>query len=774
MGRKNGIEIVFSDTWKQQPLSRSRSRRPGSRDNPENIAIYLEGENIAQGSSKEEAFYLVRDILGAACSLYSGRERITIPFYDRPWELVFHRHGTRVLVSFYHLGSVPDIVILRYPVSLKMLMRESLEAADRVLFSRWDEFKGSIWEKELSSGIRNAKKLVRKSPPEHIRSQQRTVYEKRWTTAPGRPLEFGFRLRPGPHDLLSGDHEASSDLYSLLFEGRLVLWTRGKRIPFSAGLALLQVERMMSALRRVLSAWEQRRPVNARLVSDNLLIGIRLGKDDRIRLALNDEGKTGRSAVLADLDLKSLSEAVLELAGDIENAVLETAPHQSRNARFNEFVENRKELARWYRDLRRTTRINRNTDSYRLEAQRESSGATGGNENVQIRRLGFEQQWIAEAEGLDLDSVFMAQNNAYITTRDAILCLDTSDGHVVWKTNIDTVIGRTMFAASDAVLRYGADGTVALFSSFNGSLRWKKKLRPRESGAPAGISCAPPGVRPLLVLAEGARKLVALDLRTGEVRWRKSVRRGGKFTLRRVGRLLFMTCDDNSVYALDTDRGTIVWRFSGRGRFLFPVTFHKDRLLSISGHPGQAGGQLFAIDAFTGEKLWRLDLGLGPLAPPVITGSTAVVEIGREDRCELWGVSFETGAVKWRRPFEAGTQAHATVGLDDSFLINQAGGIVRCYSSENGRESWKTDLAGRSCEDVPRRLSMWLRGGAVFVPADRVNVMKPTDGSIISYLGDDSPVPDTLRVTPDFDMVVCELSGYIAGYRTSRNLWVVK
>ncbi len=86
-----------------------------------------------------------------------------------------------------------------------------------------------------------------------------------------------------------------------------------------------------------------------------------------------------------------------------------------------------------------------------------------------------------------------------------------------------------------------------------------------------------PGLPRVVVVAEGERRTVALDLRTGEARWAWTSRQGGAFKLRRVGKLLLVTTGDATVTALDLGTGEPVWRHADRGFFTTAaLTVHRE------------------------------------------------------------------------------------------------------------------------------------------------------------------------------------------------------
>ena len=76
------------------------------------------------------------------------------------------------------------------------------------------------------------------------------------------------------------------------------------------------------------------------------------------------------------------------------------------------------------------------------------------------------------------------------------------------------------------MVRLHANGAVELVDLATGDTRWRVEVAPRAGGAPTGAASADDGAPPIVVVAEGERRLVGLDLRTGERRWRFASKRG--------------------------------------------------------------------------------------------------------------------------------------------------------------------------------------------------------------------------------------------------------
>jgi len=143
--------------------------------------------------------------------------------------------------------------------------------------------------------------------------------------------------------------------------------------------------------------------------------------------------------------------------------------------------------------------------------------------------------------------------------------------------------------------------------------------------------------------------------------WRQNVDGGFSGISIKDGRAYTMILSDGGEYivCLDAHSGQEIWRFKsgdhykedsgGHGPRATP-TLDGGRLYSIS-----AGGQVYALDAATGKKLWENNLikdfggelpGFGYSNSPLIEGDLLLLEGGGRDR-GLIAINKKTGQVKW-------------------------------------------------------------------------------------------------------------------------------
>ncbi len=263
--------------------------------------------------------------------------------------------------------------------------------------------------------------------------------------------------------------------------------------------------------------------------------------------------------------------------------------------------------------------------------------------------------------------------------------------------------------------------------------------------------------------------------------------------MKRAGRLVYFTCGDGALTALDVMTGAVVWRLRDRLRFRTPPTVAPDATFVVSG--GAHGvAHLYAIDPYSGRVRWSRPIADANApctvvgAPLVATGAVAVavrqktglalVAFRREDGTPI--ASRSTPA----RPFApTGT---SWLAVDDAFIGNAPTGEVVAVDATSGELRWRHVLGPRPLEaDVPRRLEPVLRCGALFVPcsltvggqslggrggkqpgelAAGVSILRPSDGATLGTIAPTEAIPDLLRVDERCDVYIAEDSGHLVAF----------
>jgi outer membrane protein assembly factor BamB len=374
-------------------------------------------------------------------------------------------------------------------------------------------------------------------------------------------------------------------------------------------------------------------------------------------------------------------------------------------------------------------------------------------------------------EGLDAGATFLCGDRLVIATPRSQLALSRDTGELLWARPTHAA---TTLMAGTTLVSVAADGLVELCDLHDGEAYARARIVPRASGPFFGICAGGRGAPPVAVLSEGRDRLVAIDTRTGEPRWRFRSRGRGDFKLTRAGRILLAVSGDNTLDAIDVSTGDVAWRWSDRARITLAPVVTRERVLAVAGTPGGSDGALLCLDLFSGQVLFRRELPRTPLTAPVVSDHRAVVSMSNGERSQLWAFDLATGADVWQCDDPGVGEGAAPLVVDHHLVINSPQGHVSGIDLGNGTASWQHRLADPLRDDVPRRLEPVLRGGALFVPSANVHVVRPLDGALLSAPLADGIIPDFMRVDERGWLYVAEESGHIEAYAPAPSLRLIK
>ncbi len=712
------------------------------------------------------------ELVTALMSLADGtRRKVLLPLPGAPLELSLVRRSDRVEASCYETGSVPEVHVLDRSVPLRALLDACIARARARMPATARATRDHIARKLVDRAAR-ADIL----PVDEMDAVERTggsVEEPDGDV----PLAFGFSAAFTVHGAPPADRALRADVHALLFPGTLWAWVRGHRLVITRGPVLLTVQRMLAAVRALIDAWEGGRAANVRLRSGPFHIGVRLHRSGEVALTLGCDGEGVVTATALDVPHAALP--VLRLGADLLRALVAADRAQSRNLR----VRALRDEVRTLRRLVRTREgvggfVNRDPDRLRAAvvsdppapSAREQDHAPIAAATATTASLRFSERWRVEVDGLDAAAAFFCGDRLVVSTPREAFALGREQGEVLWARE---GAGAACMMAGTVLLRALPDGRLELCDVADGEAFATTRLAPRV-GPLTGVHAGGGAIPPTAVLVEGTGRLVAIDLRTGEPRWRWAARGTGAVRLCRAGPVLLVASGDGALNALDVATGELAWRFSDRTRFSLAPAVCRDMVVAASGEPGGRAGTLYGIDLYSGKLAWRRALDAAPAAPPIAAGALAATAFDGGRRGSLAAFDPEDGELVFMVPDPGVSAGGACLPVDDLLIVNAPAGRLSALDLASGTTRWQRRLADPIADDVPRRLEPVLRGGALFVPAAQVHIIRPADGASIGGALPCDLVPDLVRVDERGWVYIAEESGHIAAYAPVPHLSLIR
>jgi len=193
----------------------------------------------------------------------------------------------------------------------------------------------------------------------------------------------------------------------------------------------------------------------------------------------------------------------------------------------------------------------------------------------------------------------------------SVFALDAATGVEVW--NVGLIAQAWTPAVADGQVYVGDGATVLVaLDSETGAELW----RAEDAG---GIASTPAVVDGIVYVVAADFKLIALDAATGARQWQSEASGGADPAPSVAGGRVYLS-DGSGVVAVDAETGEILWRFEAGLPPSAPVV--AGNLVYIS---GVYDGTIIALDALTGAELWRLATGDLLLTTPAVSAGALFV-----------------------------------------------------------------------------------------------------------------------------------------------------
>jgi hypothetical protein len=728
--------------------------------------VVVDGINVTARIGENQALLLLADLGTAIADLRSGhRSRIVLQLYapSEAWELGLEADSADALLTIFRAGNCPEVAVHERRIPLEKLRQGVLDAIAKVGTSSCPQ--------HVRQALETAENALM-AGPEVSNAPAKLTQSVAITPKAIRGLAFraDTKLRQTEQAVARGQVERS-DLHALLSLGTFGVTARGRTWTAPEAPVYLIAERLVELAEAAVQAQQSASPLFRRIQVGNLRLGVRLAPaDGPLAVSLSRANTSADQGVtFPELEPAVFAQAVAQFVESMREAIVAADPSQSLNLRLQNLTFAAQKVSEQIRPQKdQCALLNSKRDVYRRFA---STGVPSGGRWEQGAGLRFSARFIATVPQIDLKSVFHCGDALIIGAQRETSCLDAITGDTRWR--IPTARAASIGTPAGLV-RLFPDGRLTLHDIESGNQRFSLRLTPRAHGGACGAVVYAPGLPRLLVVSEGDRRVTAVDLVSGEIRWRYTARRPAPLRIRRAGGLLLVAGGDSVMVALDATSGETIWRACDRLPFSGDISVNGDDVFAISAG-AQGNGWLHSLDAWSGELRWKAEIEDRPIIGqnPLYAKSHILVPVRDARGCGTRAFCRRTGRADWSLAPGFFARSVAWLMVDDLLMVNSASGTFVCVEASTSALKYRHAFSQGLEPDQPRRLEPVLRGGALFVPQHQVQVLRPQSGAVLGVVPSDL-VPDLLRVDDRYGILVAEESGHLSAFSVAPLLVRVK
>ncbi|HEY4156689.1 MAG TPA: PQQ-binding-like beta-propeller repeat protein, partial [Polyangiaceae bacterium] len=566
--------------------------------------VIVDGVNITARLGEGQALALLSDLGLAVSSLARGkRDRETLQLYtdDEAWEIGLEADGADVLVSVFRSGPAPQVAVHERRVELLELRRAILAALEEAPLRNAPV--------SIVASLGSARRLLDTPYPSFGR---RPLARELVTVAPralgGLSFSASANLRCASTTGNGGVNAEleRADLHSLLVRGAFGLSCRNRTVSLGEACLFLLAERLVMLGDDVFDAWRAQRAVFRRASVDGVQLSVRRGPGDgpvTLSVRARDAAAENEQLSFPELDARTFVSAATRFALGLAEAFRTQDPGQARNLRLKALIGAATTLSESLADsIADDSLQNPEPESYRsfgLPRPRAERGMwdSGG-------KMRFLPRWVATVPNIDLRATFQCGERLIVGSQRETASIERQTGHVLWRVptpraaSVVTPLG---------LARLHPDGTIVMHDLDNGEARFTTHVAPSANGGATGGLVNAAGLPKLLVVTEGDRSVTAIDLVSGDVRWRFTAKRPANYRVRRAGKLILVAGGDSALLALDVTSGEVVWRVRDRLPFSGDMSIDHDAVFALSGGP-IGPTRLHHVDLWSGMVRWSKEL----------------------------------------------------------------------------------------------------------------------------------------------------------------------
>lgn len=319
---------------------------------------------------------------------------------------------------------------------------------------------------------------------------------------------------------------------------------------------------------------------------------------------------------------------------------------------------------------------------------------------------------------------------------------------VLWRRNFGEGSARSRrinarpVVADGRIYAVDASGTVVAMDAETGDVVWRRELRSESRrdrmsfGGGIGFDSG------RIYAHSGFRFLVALDAATGNEIWRTEADTPFQSAPTINGGRVYVTTDDNQLYAFDTDNGEYIWAHQGIIESARLLTGASPAVLGDVVVAPYSSGEVVAIRVQNGTPIWSDSLTrAGGLTPISAINDVAGSPVMTEDHVyalshsgTLVSLDMRSGERQWTLP--AGGLNAPWIAGNYLFLVTVEGEVI-CVDRIAGEVKWITRLRVFENENRRRDRIAWvgpvMAGGRLFLTSSNGTsvIIDATDGSIL-------------------------------------------
>jgi outer membrane protein assembly factor BamB len=265
----------------------------------------------------------------------------------------------------------------------------------------------------------------------------------------------------------------------------------------------------------------------------------------------------------------------------------------------------------------------------------------------------------------------------------------------VWSLNGGKLIEFQPVLAGGRLFVLKNDGRALALSAETGRVRWRKRIGGLAASAPAAAGASVyfnvnhggyGGIA-----GAGPAKVVAMNRRTGHIRWAKRLSSASESSPLAIKERVFVGSQNGTVYALSAKSGRILWRYYAGGPVKGALAYSRGKL-----YFGDYGGSVTALRWRNGHVAWRAG-GYGQIyaTPAVAFGR---VYVGSKSGA-VYALSASSGRRLWSRPMGGYVYAAPAVGAvkhqRPAVFIGSYGGRFAKLDARNGGVIWSRSGYGK-------------------------------------------------------------------------------